>query len=167
MELSQAIAGRRSVRKYRSTAVPPEKLARVLEAARLAPTAANRQPWKLYVVRDAALKRAIGVAYKNPWFYEAPLVLVMCALPDSAWTRVDGRNYADIDAAIAFDHLTLAAYAEGLATCWICAFNAQAVKDALKLPPGEVPLAMTPLGAPAQDPAPTPRKPLEDLVVYR
>ena len=167
MELSEAIAGRRSVRKYKSAAVPPEKLARVLEAARRAPTAANRQPWKLYVVKDPALRRAIGAAYKNPWFYEAPVVLVMCALPGSAWTRADGKNYADIDAAIAFDHLTLAAYAEGLATCWIGAFNSPALKDALKLPAGEEPLAMTPLGEAAETPKPTPRKPLDDLVAYR
>jgi nitroreductase len=167
MELSHAIAGRRSVRKYQPAAVPRAKLAAVIEAARLAPTAANRQPWKLYVVEDPALRRELGKAYKNPWFFEAPAILVMCSLPKSAWTRADGKNYADVDAAIAFDHMTLVAHAEGLGTCWIAAFNAQIVKDALKLPAGEEPLAMSPLGEPAEVPRQTPRKPVGELVVFR
>ncbi len=167
MELSHAIAGRRSVRKFKPTAVPRAKLAAVLEAARLAPTAANRQPWKIYVVEDPALRRELGKAYKNPWFYEAPTILVMCALSKNAWSRSDGKNYADIDAAIAFDHLTLAAYAEGLGTCWIGAFNSQVIKDALSLPADEEPLAMTPLGEPAETPKQTSRKPIGDLVVFK
>lgn len=167
MELSHAIVSRRSIRKYQPAAVPRAKLAAVLEAARQAPTAANRQPWKLYVVEDPVLRRELGKAYKNPWFYEAPMILVMCSLPKNAWSRADGKNYADIDAAIAFDHLTLVAHAEGLGTCWIGAFNPQVVKDALKLPAGEEPLAMTPLGEPAETPRQTTRKPTDELVAFR
>lgn len=167
MDINQVIADRRSVRKYQVASVGREILYRVLDAARLAPSAANRQPWKLYVVENAALKEKLGQAYKVPWFYEAPTILVMCTLPDKAWKRSDKKNYGDVDATIAFDHITLAAHAEGLGTCWIGAFNPDIVKQILDLPDGEEPLAMTPLGLPAQQPKPTPRKTLKDLVVFR
>ncbi len=167
MELSEAIATRRSIRAYKPDPVSEEKLKRVLEAARLAPSAANRQPWKLYVIREKELRARLKDAYGQKWFYEAPVILLICAIPARAWSRRDGKNYADVDATIAFDHLTLAAHAEGLGTCWIGAFDPQAVRSILNLPPGEEPLAMTPLGYPDQSPKPTPRKSLEELVVFR
>lgn len=167
MDLFETVAGRRSVRKYAKTPIDQDKLLRVLEAARLAPSAANRQPWKIYVVTDERLREALGNAYHNAWFYEAPVIIAICSCPGRAWSRSDGKNYADVDAAIAFDHLTLAAQSEGLATCWIGAFTPSVVVEALGLPPGEEPLAMTPLGYPAQAPAMPPRRPLDELVEMR
>jgi len=166
MDFQKVVAERRSIRAYKDTPVSEEKLKRVLEAARLAPSAANRQPWKLYVVRDEATKRKLGESYRNAWFYEAPVIIVITTVPDRSWKRSDGKNYADVDAAIAFEHLVLAAHAEGLGTCWIGAFNPPVVSSVLGLPPGEEPLAMTPLGEPAKAANPTPRKPLEDLVKF-
>jgi nitroreductase len=167
MNFFDVIASRRSVRAYERTPVSREKLERILEAARQAPSAANRQPWKMYVIEDAGLREEMGKAYRNPWFYEAPAIVVICTVPDLAWKRGDGKNYGDVDATIAFDHLTLAAHAEGLATCWVGAFNAAVVREVLRLPPGEEPLAMTPLGIAAQKPRATGRKPLAELVEFR
>lgn len=167
MDFYKVVADRRSVRAYSLEPVGRERLERVLEAARQAPSAANRQAWKLYVVEDPALKQELGRAYSNAWFYEAPVILVICSLPEQAWRRCDGKNYADVDTTIAFEHLVLAAEAEGLGTCWIGAFNPDIVRAALNLPPEEQPLAMTPLGEPAESPAATARKPLEKLVDYR
>ncbi len=167
MDVMDAITGRRSIRKYTSAPVSRESLDRVLEAAQKAPSAANRQPWKLYVVEDKELKQKLAAAYNQSWFYEAPVVLIMCTLPDKAWKRSDGKNYADIDAAIAFDHITLAAHAEGLGTCWIGAFKPDVISQALFLPADEQPLAMTPLGEPDQQPKPTSRKELMEIVEFR
>jgi nitroreductase len=112
--------------------------------------------------REEELKRIYG----RDWFVQAPLVLAMCALPGNAWVRRDGKNYADVDATIAMDHLILAAAALGLGTCWIAAFDPQAAREVLGLPDGVEPLAFTPLGYPdpAGIPRATNRKPLADLV---
>jgi len=167
MDLYAAIEGRRSIRAYRSNPVDEEVLSRVLNAARLAPTAANRQPMRLYVVRDESTRQALLEAYPQKWFVEAPVIICACAKPAEAWQRGDGKNYADIDVTIAMDHLILAAAAEGLGTCWIGAFRPDRVKSALGLPDDLEPVVMTPLGYPAEQPGPRPRKPLEDLVEYR
>ena len=167
MELNEAISKRRSIRAYKADPVADDKLEKVLRAARLAPSAANRQPWRIYVVKDEELRRRLKAAYPQRWFYEAPIILVICSIPSKAWSRRDGKNYADVDATIAFDHLILAAWEEGLGTCWIGAFDPQVVRSVLNLPPEEEPLAMTPLGYPEKVPNPTPRKALEDLVVFR
>jgi nitroreductase len=167
MDFYEVISGRRSVRAYQLTPVSREKLDRILEAARQAPSAANRQPWKMYVVEDPGLRRKLGKSYSNAWFYEAPVILVICSVPDWSWKRCDGKNYADVDTTIAFEHAILAAHAEGLATCWIGAFIPDVVRSVLDLPPGEEPLAMTPLGFPAESPDPTSRRPNEELFEYR
>jgi nitroreductase len=97
----------------------------------------------------------------------APVIICACAKPGDAWQRGDGKNYADIDLAIAMDHLVLAAAAEGLGTCWIGAFKPDALRQILELPPQEEPVALTPLGHPAHEPKATPRKPMDELTEYR
>lgn len=164
MGFYDVINSRHSVRAYRPDPVEPEKLARILDAFLKAPTAANRQPFRLYVVEKAEVRRRLGEAYRPPWFAAAPVILVICTLPDLAWVRNDSKNYADVDAAIAFEHIVLAAAAEGLGTCWIGAFRPEGVRSALALPDREHPLAMTPLGYPAEVPGPFTRKPLDQLV---
>ena len=142
-------ARRASVRGYTADPVDDRLLDEVLEAGRSAPSAANRQPWHIVVVRDEAARRALHRAYPRDWFLQAPVVLVVCTEPAAAWRRSDGKNYADVDGAILMDHLTLCAADLGLGTCWIGAFDPAGVRDALGLPEGIEPLAMTPLGRPA------------------
>jgi nitroreductase len=164
MEFFDLIEKRYSVRAYKPAQVEKEKLEKVLEAARLAPTAANRQPFELIVIetrgREAGLKRIYG----REWFVQAPLVVCACARTSEAWTRRDGKNYADVDTAIAMDHLILAAANLGLGTCWIGAFDPAAAREVLNLPSGVEPLAFTPLGYPADEWKPKKRKALSNLV---
>ncbi|MDZ7378300.1 MAG: nitroreductase family protein [candidate division KSB1 bacterium] len=166
MEFSQLVRARYSVRAYKSVPVEEEKLAAILEAARLAPTAANRQPFAVVVVKTREREEELHRIYKAPWFTQAPLVIAMCTVPDKAWTRRDGKNYADVDATIAMDHLVLAAADLGLGTCWVAAFDPVAAREVLRLPEGVEPLAFTPLGYPDDRPGPKSRKPLSELVHY-
>jgi len=166
MDLWEAIRTRRSIRAYKPDPVPRALAEKVLEAARLAPSAANRQPWHFLVVTDAARRAALKEAYAKEWFYTAPVIVVACARPGAAWKRSDGVNYAAIDVAIAFDHLTLAAWAEGLGTCWIGAFKPAELKRALALPADLEPVAMTPLGYPAEEPRAPERKGLGEIVTW-
>ena len=116
MEYSELIATRYSVRAYRPDPVEDEKLQAVLEAARLAPTAANRQPIQLIVMHTAGREEEIGKIYRRPWFVQAPLVIAVCAISSQAWVRESDRfNARLIDAAIVADHLILAAANLGLA----------------------------------------------------
>ncbi len=166
MELHDVIRQRRSVRSYESRPVEDDKLARVLEAARLAPSAANRQPIHLYVIRSEDVRKRLLQAYSQEWFAGAPVIVCICGRPSRAWSRMDGKNYADVDATIAMDHLILAAAAEGLGTCWIGAFNPERLREVLGIPAELEPVAMTPIGYPAAQPAPTPRKPLDEICEY-
>ncbi len=167
MEFYEVVKQRRSVRAYRDEPVEEEKLRRILEAAREAPSAANRQPLQFYVIRDESVRRELLEAYSQQWFAEAPVIVCVCTRDSEAWHRSDGKSYADVDATIAMDHLILAAAAEGLGTCWIGAFRPEVVRKVLGLPPELEPLAMTPVGYPDQEPSPTGRKPLEEMVDYR
>ena len=166
MDFSQLIRQRYSVRAYRSDPVPDDVLAQVLDAARLAPTAGNRQPFRLIVVHTRGREAEIARIYAREWFLQAPLVICACALPAEAWVRRDGKNYADVDATIAMDHLILAAANLGLGTCWVGAFDPQAAREVLHLPEGVEPVAFTPLGYPADSPPTKERKPLAELVRY-
>jgi nitroreductase len=166
MDFGELIAKRYSVRAYKADPVPEELLGKVLEAARLAPTAANRQPFQVYVVRTAGREQELGKVYHRPWFTQAPLVLCVCTAPAQAWVRIkfDGKCYADVDAAIVMDHMILAAAEAGLGTCWIADFNPAAAREVLELPAGVEPVLFTPLGFPADEPKPKERKPLAELV---
>ncbi|HHT9106504.1 MAG TPA: nitroreductase family protein [Candidatus Wujingus californicus] len=164
MNFYEVIKKRCSIRSYKPNPVEEEKLNRILEAARMAPSAANRQPICFVIIKDEKTKQQLKRVYDEKWFYTAPIIVCVCSIPEKAWIRSDGRNYADIDAAIAMDHLVLAATEEGLATCWVAAFKVSILKSLLKLPPGVEPIAMTPIGYPQDIPEPTYRKPIEDIV---
>jgi len=167
MEYSELIAARYSVRAYRPDPVEDEKLQAVLEAARLAPTAANRQPFQLVVMRTAGREEEIGRIYRKPWFVQAPIVIGVCAISSLAWVRESDRfNARIIDAAIVADHLILEATNQGLGTCWIAAFNVEAARSVMQLPDEAEPVIFTPLGYPADQPGPKIRKPLNELVRY-
>jgi nitroreductase len=164
MDFTTLVEGRYSVRSYRTDPIEEEKLLRVLEAMRLAPTATNRQAFQFIVIHTEGREEELRRIYNKNWFVEAPAVVCACGIPADNWVRMDGKNYNDVDVAIAMDHLILAATNEGLGTCWIGAFDAQAAKEVLGLPEGAEPIAFTPLGYPADQPRPKKRKELSELV---
>jgi nitroreductase len=166
MDFQELIRRRYSVRAYRPDPVPEETLARVLEAARVAPTAANRQPFRIVVVHASGRHDALRRLYAREWFLQAPVVIGVCGVPGEAWVRKDGRSHLDIDAAIVMDHLILAATEEGLGTCWIANFDVEAARQVFEARPGEVPLLVTPVGYAADQPGAKERRKLEELVRY-
>lgn len=164
MDFYEVIKTRHSVRAYKSDSVEQDKLDRVLEAARIAPSAANRQPWQFIVVKNKQVKEQLKEAYPQQWFYTAPVIICACGKPEEAWKRGDGKSYVDVDVTIAMDHLILAATAEGLGTCWIGAFTPDVAKRVLHLPAGIEPLAMTPLGYPTSPSKHSARKDLRAIL---
>ena len=167
MDFQDLVQARYSCRAYRGDPVAEDQLARVLEAARLAPTADNRQPFRLVVVHTRGREQELRRVYDKDWFVQAPLVVAACGVPSESWVRKqDGKNYNDVDVAIVMDHLILAAADLGLGTCWIDAFDPAAARAALQLPQDVVPVALTPLGYPADAPKPKTRKAADKLVRY-
>jgi len=166
MKFDELIKARYSVRAYKPDPVPEEDLAAVLEAARLAPTACNLQAFRLIVIRTHGREEELQRVYPTAWFVQAPIVIAACGLPEESWSRRDGRNYVDVDTAIVMDHLILAAADRGLGACWIGAFDPDAAREVLGLPAGVEPIALTPLGYPADRPKQKKRKPLNELVYY-
>lgn len=165
MELMEAIKSRRSVRSYQDKDVEEQKLLRVLEAGRLAPSAKNMQDWRFVVVKDPQVRRKLAEAARNQEFVgQAPVVIVACGTSDYVMTC--GQLTYPIDVAIAVDHMTLAAVEEGLGTCWIGAFYEEKVKEILEIPKSIRVVALLPLGYPAQSSKPTPRKSLKETVAY-
>jgi nitroreductase len=158
---------RRAIRAYKLDPVPEEQLLQVLEAARVAPSACNNQPWHFIILRDSARREAMKAAYDRAWLWSAPVVIAACADTTACWRRgQDGKLSADIDVAIAMDHLTLCARELGLGTCWVCAFDPVAARRVLELPDHVQPIALTPLGYPAEEGRPLQRKPLEEIVCW-
>ena len=167
MNFQELIRARYSCRAYRSDPIAEDQLAQVLEAARLAPTADNRQPFRLVVIRTAGREQELQRVYDKDWFVQAPLVIAACGVPAENWVRKqDGKNYNDVDVAIVMDHLILAAADLGLGTCWIAAFDPAAARELLELPDGVEPVAFTPLGHPADAPRQKARKKMDELVRY-
>ncbi|NIM04757.1 MAG: nitroreductase [Armatimonadetes bacterium] len=168
MDFYALVNARYSIRSYKTEPVPEEIIRRILGAARLAPSAANMQPWHFFVVRDEKTRRGLFSNERQAWAAAAPVVLVACSYPDKAWVRSgDGKNHSDVDIAIAMEHIVLAATEEGLGTCWICAFDPALVRSALGLPGEMEPVAMTPLGYAEAEPLPRKRKSLDEIVTWR
>lgn len=167
MSILELLQNRYSCRAYKPDPVEDGKLAAILEAGRLAPTAANRQPFRLVVVKTEGYRDVLRQIYHREWFTQGPLILGVCALPDKAWVRRDGKNYSDVDVSIVMDHMVLEASAQGLGTCWVGAFDPGMARRILKLDSELEPVAFTPLGYPLDAPGAKVRKHLEDLVLYR
>ena len=150
MDVFDAILNRRSVRAYSSRPIPAEIMAKMRFALRAAPSACNIQPWHFVLVTDADLKGQLAKACREQmWMAVAPVIVVACGFADQAYKRMGGYgNSVDLDLAIAVDHLTLAAAAEGLGTCWIGAFTEDAVKSLLNVPTEAKVVCLTPLGYP-------------------
>jgi nitroreductase len=175
MDVIECIRKRRSVRKYKSDAIPAAVLREMLEVMRLAPSAANRQPWKFLVVQDKEKRQQmVEICGGQKFLSEAPVVIIGCGYPDSAWHGMGGDKSAssvDVDLAIALDHLTLAAASRGLGTCWVGAFRESCLKQLFGIPEEVKIVALTPLGYPAEENAfheidASRRKPLEAIVCY-
>jgi len=166
MDVYEAIENRRSIRAYKNQPVEQEKLDRILEAAHKAPSASNRQEWRFVVVRKSDLRRDLMNAAGNQSFVaEAPVVLACCAVTDGHVMRC-GQQCYPIDVAIAVDHITLAAAAEGLGTCWIGAFNESEVKQILNIPGRVRVVQLLTLGYPDALPGPRSRKAISEIVCY-
>lgn len=166
MAFIDLIKNRYSVREYKRAPVEEEKLRRILEAARWAPSACNNQPCYCIVLRDNARKQLLRPVYNREWFIGAPVIIAVCVDVVSAWRLSDGISYAFVDAAIVMDHMTLAATELGLGTCWIGAFKSGEAKKALALPEHVEPVVFTPLGYPKQQMPPRKRKTLEEIVCW-
>lgn len=166
MEFLELAKKRYSVRAYKSTSVEDDKLQQVLEAARIAPTADNRQPFQLIVIHTKGREADLRRIYNTSWFVQAPIVICACGIPSQGWGQPSGKNYCEIDVAIAMDHLILAAADLGLGTCWVGAFDPQATREVLKLSDDLEPVAFTPLGYPDDQPGQKQRKPINELVCY-
>ena len=168
MEFIELAEKRKSIRSYKSEPVPEEMLGEVLEAGRLAPSAKNLQPFHFIVVCNSDKLDELAAAYPAPFLREAPVVIVICSEASKGWTRDrhDGKNYCEVDASIAADHMTLAAADLGLGTCWIAAFDPVKVTVSMGLPEGIVPVVLLTLGIPAEEGREKKRKPLDELVRY-
>ena len=166
MDLYEAVEKRRSVRAYERRAVEEERLLRILEAARLAPSAGNRQEWRFVLVRDPEVRRRLmGVASNQPFVAQAPIVIACCAETDGHVMRCGQPSYP-IDVAIATEHIALAATAEGLGTCWIGAFDENGVRELLGIPETIRVVELLALGYPADSPRPRRRKTTGEIVCY-
>ncbi len=140
---------RYSARTYLDKPIGEEKLNYVLECARMAPSAANYQPWHIIVVKDEENRRKLSETYPRNWILQAPVILVLCGDHSVSWKRSDNKDHCDIDMGIIGDHITLAAADCDLATCWICNFDARKAARLLNIPAHIEPVAMFPIGYPA------------------
>ena len=170
MDVFEAIKNRRSVRAYTSEEVSEEEVEKLIDAARWAPSAGNIQPWEFVVVRDAEIKRRLSIAALNQTFIEeAPVVVVVCANETRSERGYGSRGkalYCLQDTAAATQNLLLAAYALGLGTCWIGAFHEEEVRRALGVPRGVRPVAIVPVGHPAEEPGARPRRSIREILHY-
>ncbi|AZR72285.1 nitroreductase [Anoxybacter fermentans] len=168
MDFYQLIKTRRSVRKYESRPVEEEKLMRILNAARLAPSGKNAQAWKFIVVKDQELKEKIVKAAKGQKFLAEADCIIVCCVNEEEVYQGHGNYMTSfaVDGAIAMDHLILAAHYEGLGTCWIGAFFEDQIKEILNIPDPYRVVAMTPLGYPAGEQKDRGRKPLEEIIAF-
>jgi nitroreductase len=175
MDVFDCIKLRRSVREYLDKPIPKEDLARLLNVLRAAPSAANRQPWKFIAVTDPEKRRAMVEKCGGQKFLaQAPVTIIGCGLTEHAWHGMGGDKSAssvDVDLAIALDHLTLAAAALGLGTCWVGAFDELRFKKLFNVPDNVKIVALTPLGYPKDKAifralAEGARKALEEIICY-
>jgi len=166
MDVFNAINQRSSVRAYKATDVEEDKLKKVLEAARLSPSASNRQDWKFIIVRNGGAKKKLAqAAFAQSFIAEAPIVIVACGTEPKTFMACGQPAYT-VDVSIACAFMILQAYELGLGTCWIGAFEEDEVKKILNIPEKIRVVAMTPLGYPNQPPSQKFRKGLNEIVCF-
>ena len=167
MSFLELVNTRYSVRGYMDREVERDKLLKILEAGRLAPSAVNFQPVHLYVLEKKEDREKLFEVYGRDWFKEAPVIIAICGDHSNSWKRKDEKDHCDIDAAIVVDHMTLAATELGLGTCWICAFDAKRSHEILSLPENIEVITLLTLGyASVEPPTLKKRKALEEFVTF-
>ena len=164
--LLELIETRYSARSYSDMVVEQEKIDYILECARLAPSAVNFQPWKFIIVESEEKRTALHAGYAQEWFQQAPLYIVVCGDKSQSWTRKkDSHDHADIDAAIAAEHICLAATEVGLGSCWVCNFRPAIVSEVLGIDGETVyPVAIIPIGYATDTPTEKKRKSLDETL---
>lgn len=166
MDVFEAINERKSIRNYKSTEIEADKLEKILESARLAPSAANRQEWKFLVVKDQDTRnRLVEAANGQKFVGQAPITIVACST-ESERIMPCGQHAYTVDLSIAVSFMILEAAELGLGTCWLGAFDEGKVKEILSIPEDIRVPAMFTLGYADEKPAPRPRKDIDDLVCY-
>jgi len=170
MDVLDAIKRRRSIRAFRSREVPQEIVEKLIDAARWAPSAGNIQSWELIIVRKPEIKRRLAEAALDQTFIEeAPVVIVVCANENrsSQGYGIRGKTlYCIQDTAASIQNILLAAYSFGLGACWIGAFREEEAREILTIPYGVRPIAIIPIGYPAEAPLPPSRRPINQIVHY-
>ena len=166
MELKEVIEKRKSIRDYEDRPIPEDKLLRVLEAARLAPSGGNRQQWKFVVVRDAEKRQKLfqatgGQAHVG----KAPVIIAAVSTAPESMMKCGVPGYP-VDLAIAVDHMTLAACDAGLGSCWIGAFSQDEARKALGIPDSRTIVCLLTLGFPKEEGRPKTRKTQEEIICY-
>jgi len=168
MHIPEMIRERRSIRVFSDKNIPEGGVELLVEAACWAPSAGNRQPWEFVIVRDEENKRRLAeAAYGQYFIAEAPVVFVICADPRRSASRYGRRGselYCLQDTAAAVQNLLLTAKANGLGSCWIGAFDEGRVAEAVGSPKGVRPVAIVPVGYPAESPPPRPRRRLSEVI---
>lgn len=164
MDFLELVQKRRSIRDFLDKPVDESLLLSVLEAGRLAPSACNIQPWIFILIQEDNVRKSLKTVNDRPWFISAPVILAVCCDHKLSWKRKDGKDFGDIDIAIAMDHITLAAAEKGLGTCWIGSFNAVEASKVLKLPDHIEPVAFTPIGYPADSEFKKNRKEMSEIL---
>lgn len=167
MNFLDLVKQRYSCRSYQNKSVEQEKLDYVMDCARLAPSAVNKQPWLFRIVSDDASKAKLQECYDRDWFKTAPMYIICSILHDEEWIRYDGKHHGNIDIAVAVEHLCLAATEQGLATCWVCNFNVEKCKKNFDIHADEDPTVIIPLGYAADQPTEKKRKPISEIVFNR
>jgi nitroreductase len=170
LDVFEAIKKRRSVRAYTSEEVSEEDVEKLIEAARLAPSAGNIQPWEFVIVTNAETKRSLSdAALRQTFIEQAPVVIVVCAdIARSSWGYGSrGTNlYSLQDTAAATENMILAAQALGFATCWVGAFHEDEVVKVINAPRNVRPVAIVPVGRPAEKPSARPKRSMSEIVHY-
>ncbi|GBF35213.1 nitroreductase family protein [Desulfocucumis palustris] len=167
MEFIDVVKKRRSIRAYKPDPVELEKISAILEAARQAPSWKNLQCWRFMVIGSREKREAITTAFspQNPGakaLVQAPVIIVLCANPVES-ENWQNKDFYMLDAGLAMEHLVLAATDQGLATCWQGLYDEGKLREVLGVPGEFRIVALTPLGYPAQERDPRPRKAMEQI----
>jgi len=164
MNFLELVKNRYSCRAYKPLAVEKVKLEYILECVRFAPSAVNKQPWRFHIVNNEEDKAKLQKCYDREWFKTPPLYIIASILHDEEWVRADGKHHGNIDIAIAVEHLCLAATEQGVASCWVCNFDAALCKELFALPENEEPAVFIPLGYAADEPTEKKRKEAGEII---
>ncbi len=176
VDFFKIIKRRRSIHSFTAGGVTDKEIQILLESARWAPTAGNKQPWRFVVVRRpeiiAKLVESAEIGYSMNFVRKAPVVVVVCAdlgiykKKSKRWQTLGPALFCVQDTAAAIENLLLTACALGLGACWVGAFYEDRVRDTLRLPKGMKPIALIPVGHTKSKAKPPPKKSLKEIVQY-